>query len=364
MSLSNDKSTRRSILIGTETKTARIIPKVSLMTRFFVPLVLLISVLSACGGQKSDEPTADQSQSDSYPSPEATDVNSSDETIGLPQATLRFKDQEGWSWQVSIQGGPLFLNAVKTIEKTSPPGKATGEVVLNPYNVSFENLDQGKVAPEFNFSLLIGLMKPTPPAFYGQALFDGCYTQGSSAFDGVVDYVLCEIGWVDYDGNFQKGFHMLEGPTYSYELDEYEEATIDSWVSFLNSPARAIYITARWCDFAYDLSTKTWTAENGCEIVGQLGVGSSTTNEVTSDQNVVDIKCDSYYLKESLPFDLCERGNLIMTIQQILNDLGFSVEVDGYYGPQTFTAVAEFQRQEGIEVTGTVDRETFEFLGL
>ena len=363
MSLSNDKSTRRSILIGTETKTARIIPKVSLMTRFFVPLVFLISVLSACGGQKSDEPTADQSQSDSYPSPEATDVNSSDETIDSPQVTLQFKDQEGWSWQVSIQGGPLFLNAVKTFEKTSPPGKATGEVALNPYNVSFENLDQGKVAPEFEFKLLIELMQPTPPSFYGQEMYAGCYNQ--PAVGGVVDYVLCEIGRKSYyDGNFQKGFSLLGEDTYFYELDEREEATIDSWVSFLNSPARAIYITARWCDFAYDLSTKTWTAENGCEIVGQLGVGSSTSNEVTSDQSSVDIKCDSYYVNESLPFDLCEKGNLIMTIQQFLNDFGFSVEVDGYYGPQTFTAVAEFQRQEGIEVTGTVDRETFEFLGL
>jgi hypothetical protein len=196
-------------------------------------------------------------------------VNSSDEYIDAPQVTLQFKDQEGWSWQVSVQGGPQFLNAVKTIEKTSPPGKATGEVALNPYNVSFENLDQGKVAPEFEFKLLILLMQPTPPSFYGQILYAGCYNQADVG--GVVDYVLCEIGRKDYDGNFQTGFEMLEGSAYSYELDEDEEATIDSWVSFLNSPAAAIYITARGCEFAYDLSTKTWTVgygvDYGCEIL-------------------------------------------------------------------------------------------------
>jgi hypothetical protein len=256
------------------------------MRRFVVPFVFLISSLSACGGQKSDDPVADQSPSISYPSTEATDVNSSDENIDSPQVTLQFKDQEGWSWQVSVQGYPQFLNAVKTVEKTSPPGKATGEVVLNAYNVSFENLDQGKVAPEFEFSLLIGLMQPTPPSFYGQEGSVGCYNQASG---GLNDYVLCEIGRKSYyDGNFQKGFSLFGGDAYFYELDEREEATIDSWVSFLNSPARAIYITARGCEFAYDLSTKTWTVgygvDYGCEIL-------SSSEDLTPDQSLVEVGC-------------------------------------------------------------------------
>lgn len=382
MSTSHDDSTSDSDLIGTEGEVKQFTRRASAKSLFAIPLALFLSVLIACSGDSSRESTVGQPSSGSDPSTEsgqeispeeatlATDVGSSSETTDLPQLTLRFKDYEGWSWRITVRGGPNFLSAVKVVE-TSPPGKATGNVVLNPYSVTFENLDTGRVAPEFKFALLISFDQPVPSSFYGQEFYDGCYTQASDSYANS-PYAICEIGWKNLDGGLNTGFHMLGGPATSYELDEYEEATIDSIVSMFNGPARWLYIAVpgTWgCVFTYDFSTTVWTDnDRGCEILGQPSDGSSDANESESDDEaeaesaevLAPVECDTFFPNESLPLNPCQKGEAIESIQWTLNEMGFAVEIDGYYGQSTFDAVAEFQRQVGLDVTGTIDEVTFE----
>jgi len=54
------------------------------------------------------------------------------------------------------------------------------------------------------------------------------------------------------------------------------------------------------------------------------------------------------------------RGDDVRTWQERLRELGYEVEVDGAYGPQTRGATREFQRDQGIAVDGVVGPETWE----
>ncbi len=60
--------------------------------------------------------------------------------------------------------------------------------------------------------------------------------------------------------------------------------------------------------------------------------------------------------------------DLVFIIQIMLETLGITSEafegiiIDGIYGPQTQSAVREFQRMHSIEESGDVDRETWDFL--
>ncbi|MBX9775422.1 MAG: peptidoglycan-binding protein [Xanthobacteraceae bacterium] len=54
----------------------------------------------------------------------------------------------------------------------------------------------------------------------------------------------------------------------------------------------------------------------------------------------------------------------IIAVQRVLVQRGFSVEVDGRLGPRTRQALMQFQRQEGLQVTGRVDSRTVTSLGV
>ncbi len=54
------------------------------------------------------------------------------------------------------------------------------------------------------------------------------------------------------------------------------------------------------------------------------------------------------------------RGDDVRTWQERLRELGYDVDVDGAYGPQTRDATREFQRDQGIDVDGVVGRESWE----
>ena len=225
--------------------------------------------------------------------------------------------------------------------------------------MNFENLDDGRVPPAFKFAVLIGFDQLMPEGFYGQEFHDGCYGNGCI-------HAVCEIGWKDSDGGLEYGFHLLDGPASFYDLEELPEENIDSILSVLNSPARWLYIAVpgTWgCVFKYDYVTNVWTVnDKGCEILGQPSGGTSDSNETASEGSVVAVECITYVLNESIPLFPCQKGNTIKLIQQILQELGFAVEVDGYYGPSIHDAVAEYQRQEGLDATGTIDEATFERL--
>jgi peptidoglycan hydrolase-like protein with peptidoglycan-binding domain len=54
----------------------------------------------------------------------------------------------------------------------------------------------------------------------------------------------------------------------------------------------------------------------------------------------------------------------IRRIQIILRDRGYTVEIDGVWGPQTRQAIVAFQRQQGFQATGEIDERTSVALGM
>ncbi|MBQ2638442.1 murein L,D-transpeptidase [Candidatus Saccharibacteria bacterium] len=57
-------------------------------------------------------------------------------------------------------------------------------------------------------------------------------------------------------------------------------------------------------------------------------------------------------------------STLVRNVQRALNDHGASVKVDGDFGPATATAVKSFQLTKGLKVSGVVDDDTADKLGL
>lgn len=68
--------------------------------------------------------------------------------------------------------------------------------------------------------------------------------------------------------------------------------------------------------------------------------------------------CSSFTETSEEPFLLCDSGPAVATIQQLLTDQGFPVDVDGYYGPDTEAAVISFQESRGLEADGVVGPDT------
>jgi peptidoglycan hydrolase-like protein with peptidoglycan-binding domain len=52
-------------------------------------------------------------------------------------------------------------------------------------------------------------------------------------------------------------------------------------------------------------------------------------------------------------------------VQQKLNDLGYNAgQVDGIWGPNTKSAITNFQHSKGLQATGRLDENTANALGL
>jgi len=78
---------------------------------------------------------------------------------------------------------------------------------------------------------------------------------------------------------------------------------------------------------------------------------------------------DSYY-GEPVPYSApgytdYSSDSLVASVQDQLNRLGYSAgSVDGALGPQTRDAIADFQNDHGLPVTGQIDQSVLRALGL
>lgn len=58
-------------------------------------------------------------------------------------------------------------------------------------------------------------------------------------------------------------------------------------------------------------------------------------------------------------------SSFVRSAQQALNDRGYNVgSVDGMWGPNTESAVRQFQQAQGLQQTGTLDQQTLAALGI
>ena len=64
------------------------------------------------------------------------------------------------------------------------------------------------------------------------------------------------------------------------------------------------------------------------------------------------------------PSDPAMQGNDVRSVQRALAKANISSDQDGVYGPTTAAAVAQFQKQNGLNASGVVDIATRQRLGL
>jgi molecular chaperone DnaK len=77
------------------------------------------------------------------------------------------------------------------------------------------------------------------------------------------------------------------------------------------------------------------------------------------------VSCGPLVPNETLPLEPCQKGDAIKRVQAALAALGYSVVVDGQYGPATADAVQAFQVRAGLQpASGVVDQATWTTLGL
>ena len=60
-----------------------------------------------------------------------------------------------------------------------------------------------------------------------------------------------------------------------------------------------------------------------------------------------------------LPIGRCTEGDIVTRVQRRLRELGYAVDVDGQFGPNTEGGVLAFQRSVGLPDTGVVDNATW-----
>jgi hypothetical protein len=89
------------------------------------------------------------------------------------------------------------------------------------------------------------------------------------------------------------------------------------------------------------------------------GPGGSIDEPVVLD----DSPCDAITkMPPGLPLIKCDRSTTVRLVQELLVALGYDVQVDGDFGPDTQSAVATFQEENGLTMDGIVDEPTFDLL--
>lgn len=90
----------------------------------------------------------------------------------------------------------------------------------------------------------------------------------------------------------------------------------------------------------------------------------ATSQEAALDQLTVaePDSCPDYQDNYEPPYKYCDSGDDVLRIQQELTARGFAIDVDGYFGPATRSAVRTFQERNGLATTGQVNPRTWSVL--
>jgi peptidoglycan hydrolase-like protein with peptidoglycan-binding domain len=104
-----------------------------------------------------------------------------------------------------------------------------------------------------------------------------------------------------------------------------------------------------------------------CGLLVYTWVGGSQqlsgTEATKSQENqLTGRNCADFSYAGVLPIRKCSEGLAVEYIQRFLNELGFELELDGYFGSGTEFAVKYFQRENSIRATGLVDLDTWKAL--
>lgn len=121
---------------------------------------------------------------------------------------------------------------------------------------------------------------------------------------------------------------------------------VPSHVTIVDVPPALIEINPRWRSYKYFVvEEEIIVVTPQRRIVAVIPLGSDHAR--SSNALLVDLSPDE-----------------IRIVQGVLARRGFSIEVDGVFGPSTREALMTFQRREGIEATGQINVSTAAALGV
>jgi len=107
-----------------------------------------------------------------------------------------------------------------------------------------------------------------------------------------------------------------------------------------------------------DVACIIWQANKSLTFVEETGCTPSK-----ADINVsLSTECTGYFAAVALPLEKCDTGGAVTVAQKQLRAAGYSVSVDGYFGPALAKAVYAFQGAKGLQQLGIIDSATWDAL--
>jgi hypothetical protein len=130
-------------------------------------------------------------------------------------------------------------------------------------------------------------------------------------------------------------------------------AVVPSRVRVVEVPSVLIDIHPEWRSHLYFVAEdEIFIMDRGRRIVATVPVGQSNVQLNRRGTGGGSVAVGSLSVEE------------IREVQMVLIEEGFMLEVDGRLGTQTRDALTQFQRRNGLEVTGQIDSQTMTKLGV
>lgn len=107
-----------------------------------------------------------------------------------------------------------------------------------------------------------------------------------------------------------------------------------------------------------DVACLIWTTNRSLSFFQETGCTASKADIAAA----MAVTCDGHFEATSLPIEKCDRGQLVTDMQKKLREAGYSMIVDGYFGPEMAKAVYAFQGKKGLTQLGIIDKATWEAL--
>ena len=107
-----------------------------------------------------------------------------------------------------------------------------------------------------------------------------------------------------------------------------------------------------------DVACIIWQANKSLTYVAETGCTPSKAEINVS----LSTECTGYFAAVSLPLEKCDTGGAVTVMQKQLRVAGYSVSVDGYFGPAMAKAVYAFQGKKGLQQLGIIDSTTWNAL--
>jgi hypothetical protein len=107
-----------------------------------------------------------------------------------------------------------------------------------------------------------------------------------------------------------------------------------------------------------DVACIIWQANKSLTFVEETGCTPSQADINAS----LSTECTGYFAAVSLPLEKCDTGGAVTVAQKQLRVAGYSVSVDGYFGPAMAKAVYAFQGKKGLQQLGIIDTATWDAL--